>query len=154
MDKKIIINLAQQTLKAYEHGALVLNFMCVTGDARHRTPKGNFKVIAKHRECKNTELNAQMNFALKLTKGGICIHESYIAKVPGFPEGYINDMSDAWSKTVSMTRGIMPASEYMNWEFFQKNINLMGSHGCIRLGHSDAVQLFSWTPGETPVTIE
>ncbi len=32
-------------------------------------------------------------------------------------------------------------------------INALGSHGCVRLSHDDAVALFGWTPLHTPVEV-
>ncbi len=33
-------------------------------------------------------------------------------------------------------------------------IDALGSHGCVRLSHDDAVALFNWTPLHTPVEVK
>lgn len=143
MQKRIMIEITKQRLSAFEDGVLKYNFYCVTGDSKHPTPIGNFKILNKQRERRSQKYNAQMNFALHLTNDGIFIHESYNYNEKINKQSMIATMvSDSTTAVVSNLRAFFPKMKEA--ELNLGNINLAGSHGCIRLSHSDAEQLFNW----------
>ena len=150
--KKIKIELSSQRLKAYADAKEVFDFPCVTGDAGHPTPKGKFSVLQKERIRRSRKYNSQMNYALQLTTSGIFIHESYNrSENPLTQSPFDKVISDTAGTAVSRLRAWFPSISESNISF--GNINLLGSHGCIRLAHSDAVALFNWATTGTGVEI-
>jgi lipoprotein-anchoring transpeptidase ErfK/SrfK len=153
MGKRIEVNITSQQLMAYENKKLVYSFPCITGDASHPTPKGKYKIISKHRIYRSKKYDAQMNYALRITSDGIFIHEGY---------NYIEDpvkqtriaavLSDTTANVVSFARKSFPDIAKKN--ITVGNINVFGSHGCIRVAHSDAVKLFDWAIKDMLVEIK
>jgi len=141
--KKIVIDIAKQRLRAYLGEGEAFDFSCVTGDAEHPTPKGKFKILQKERVRRSRKYDSQMNYALQLTTTGIFIHESYnYSETPSQQSFLAKAISDTTTPSVSRLRAWFP--NLGSREVKVGNINLLGSHGCIRLAHSDAVKLFEW----------
>ena len=156
--KQLKISLTNQSLTAIEIGNLgnkaneIFAFSCVTGDAVHPTPKGRFNILRKERVRRSRKYNAQMNYALQLTLSGIFIHESYnIVDQPIKQTPIATILSDTSTYVISKARVWLPIFSSISVNI--KNVNLFGSHGCIRLSHSDAVLLFDWVEIGTPVEI-
>lgn len=150
--KKIIIELATQRLRAYDAGKLVYDFGCITGDAKHPTPKGKFHILKKEQVRRSARYNAQMNYALQITNNGIFIHESYnFVEDPAKQNVFSTAVSDTTAAAMSRMRSWFPKVGEADVQV--GNINLVGSHGCIRLAHSDAVKMFNWAEVKLPVEI-
>lgn len=85
-----------------------------------------------------------MNYAMQITTTGIFIHESYYyVKDPDKKNLFATKLSDTGASSMSRLRKWIPSVGKVTVPI--GNINLTGSHGCIRLAHSDAVQLFNWS---------
>lgn len=141
--KKIQVDITAQRLYAYEDDVLVHEFGCVTGDAKHPTPKGKFKILGKERVRRSNAYNAQMNYALQINNEGIFIHESYnYIEKPEKQNPFATVLSDTANTSMSRMRSWFPT--IAEKEIKVGNLNLIGSHGCIRLAHSHAVTLFDW----------
>jgi RHS repeat-associated protein len=122
-DKKtIMINLDDQTLKAYEKKEIVFDFNIVSGDDDHPTDIGTFKIFRKEHPYRSKKYDVQMDFAMFFTKDGKAIHQYH-----GFWGAFLNQL----------TRSIFGDS--------------IGSHGCVRLKESNAKALYYWTPMYTTV---
>ena len=88
--KSLEINLSKQKIYAKENGKTLFSGSVSTGKSGHYTPRGNFKVIDKERfhiSNKYPEPNggAKMPYMLRLTNGGIAIHQGYL---PGYPASH------------------------------------------------------------------
>ena len=88
--KSLEINLSKQRIYAKENGKTVFSGSVSTGKRGHSTPRGNFKVIDKERfhiSNKYPEPNggAKMPYMLRLTNGGVAIHQGYL---PGYPASH------------------------------------------------------------------
>jgi lipoprotein-anchoring transpeptidase ErfK/SrfK len=122
--KKIVVNLAAQTLEALEGRRHVFAFDCVTGSSDHPTKPGIFTISRKHRVHRSAKYNAQMNYAMFFSADGKAIHQYH-----GFlPLTIVRAMKSGVS----------------DW---------FGSHGCVRLTEDDAKALFEWAPIGTVVDI-
>jgi lipoprotein-anchoring transpeptidase ErfK/SrfK len=153
MAKKIKIDILKQKLTALDGKSVFMNVSCVTGDDTHPTPTGKFKIIKKDRIHLSKKYNAQMNFALQLTNDGIFIHESYnYISNPNNQTQLATTISDTTTNVVSQVRSWIPNVSKVNVNLGM--INIIGSHGCIRLAHTDAVQLFTWADLATEVDIK
>jgi len=152
--KKIIVYLSDQRLSEFEGENLKFKFKCVTGDSKHPTPLGVFKIGAMHRKYRSKSYNAQMNFAMFFDeKNGIAIHEGYYFNPdPDDKSSFQNLFSNTFADTVSYSRSLIPGLASYNIGF--SNINIIGSHGCVRLSHENAIQLFGWAERGTIVEIQ
>jgi lipoprotein-anchoring transpeptidase ErfK/SrfK len=151
--KKITVDISNQRLQALYAGSVIYDFPCVTGDVKHPTPKGKFKVIKKERIYRSKTYDAQMNYALQITNTGIYIHESYnYSEHPDQQSFLAKAISDTTATSVSRMRAWFPSVQKA--EVKVGNINLIGSHGCIRLAHSDAVKLFDWADVGSEVEVK
>ena len=156
MAKKIKIVLTTQRLIAIEYSKEtskeIFNFPCITGDSSHLTPTGNFKILRKERVRRSGKYNAQMNYALQITGDGIFIHESYNYITNPKEQSFIaTAISDTAATIVSHIRAFAPSSANLNVSV--GDLNMLGSHGCIRLAHSDALRLFDWAEEKNIVEI-
>jgi lipoprotein-anchoring transpeptidase ErfK/SrfK len=151
--KKIVVDIDSQSLMATEGEKEIFSFRCVTGDADHPTPRKKYRVLEKDRIHFSHDYHAQMNFALRLTASGIFIHEGYnLVKNPADQHFAATLVSDSTAGMVSYARNLFPQISKLNISV--GGINLTGSHGCIRLKHSDAVKLFEWADLKTDVEIK
>ncbi len=147
------MDIASQRLYAYEDDVAVHVFGCVTGDTRHATPKGRFKILRKEKVRRSGKYNAQMNYALQINDTGIFIHESYnYIENPAAQSTLATVVSDTAAVSMSRMRSWFPT--IAEKEVVVKNLNLIGSHGCIRLAHSHAVILFDWAEVNTAVEVK
>ena len=122
--KSISVNLALQTLEAYDGKLMVFRFDCVSGDRDHPTDRGVFRIFKKDKIYRSRTYNAQMNYAMFFTQDGKAIHQ-YHGPLP-----------------LSVVR--LARNNVTDW---------VGSHGCIRLSEEDVKALFEWAPMGTPVRI-
>ena len=88
--KSISIDLSKQKLYAKENGRVVFSGSISSGKSGHRTPTGNFRILEKdrfHVSDKYPEPNggAKMPYMLRVTNGGIAIHQGYN---PGYPASH------------------------------------------------------------------
>ena len=86
-NKKIIVNLTKQEAFAYEDGKLVMKGWISTGQAKYKTPRGRYRVLAKEKfhisnEWPKPNGGAKMPFMLRLTWSGIAIHLGYVPNYP------------------------------------------------------------------------
>lgn len=128
MKKKIVVDLSDRTLKAYEDDKVVYTFTVLTGRSGHATTVGKYKILSKDKDHKSRAYgNAPMNFAMFFDSDGKAIHES---------------ANFGW-RNVGIT-------------IFGRNrlTNDLGTHGCVGLSHDNASKLWDWAPKGTPVIVQ
>jgi lipoprotein-anchoring transpeptidase ErfK/SrfK len=123
MAKKIVIDLTNQDVKAYDGSTLFHSCECVTGDASHATPLGKFKINRKNHPYTSKTYGARLNYAMFFTTTGEALHQ-YHGPLP-------------WL-LLKLGRSITTR---------------VGSHGCVRLQESDAKLLYGWAAIDTIVEI-
>lgn len=121
--KKIVVNLALQSVTAYEDGKVFRVCECVSGDADHPTPTGGFAVKLKYRKYTSRKYKAPMDYAMFFTTTGEALHK-YHGPAPWW-----------------MLRAGRALTDWV------------GSHGCVRLQEDDAMALFKWAAEGTPVEV-
>ncbi|HKO47146.1 MAG TPA: L,D-transpeptidase [Polyangiaceae bacterium] len=120
-----MVHLETQTVEAFDSGARVYTFICVTGDASHPTDPGTFKIDRKYPIYRSKKYNAQMNYAMFFSSDGKAIHQYH---------------------------GTLPLATV---RFLKSSVSdALGSHGCVRLTEDDAKALFEWAPIGTPVEVK
>ena len=122
--KRIVVNLEEQTLEAFEDDELIHQFICVTGDDDHPTDKGTFKIFRKQHPYRSKTYDVPMDYAMFFTEDGKALHQ-YHGPVP-------------LTVVRAMRQGVS------DW---------FGSHGCVRLQEEDAHTLYEWAPMNTKVTV-
>ena len=122
--KRIEVDLASQTLKAFDEGKQIYAFDCVTGDSSHPTNKGKFYTFMKDRSHVSHKYNVKMYYAMFFTRDGKAIHQ-YHGPAPFSVMRTVKEHVSDW----------------------------VGSHGCVRLNEEDARTLFDWAPIHTMVDI-
>ncbi len=80
--KEIIIDLTKQKLYAIEDGNITMDTNISTGKKGYRTPAGKFKILEKKRYHISTIYNLPMPYMLRLTNGGVAIHQGYVPNYP------------------------------------------------------------------------
>lgn len=123
--KRIVVNLEDQTVEAYEGDNLIYQFSCVTGDEDHPTDSGVFKIFRKEHPYRSKTYDVQMDYAMFFTDDGKALHQ-YHGPVP-------LEIVRTLKKGVS--------------EWF-------GSHGCVRLEEDAARTLYEWAPLGTKVIVQ
>lgn len=88
--KNLVINLSSQTISAKENGNVIFSRSVSTGKRGRETPSGNFRILEKdkfHISNKYPEPHggARMPYMLRLTNGGIAIHQGHL---PGYPASH------------------------------------------------------------------
>ena len=88
--KSLVINLSSQTISAKENGNVLFSRSVSTGRSGRETPSGSFRILEKdkfHISNKYPEPHggARMPYMLRLTNGGIAIHQGYL---PGYPASH------------------------------------------------------------------
>lgn len=121
--RKIVVNLAVQSVTAYEGGEVVRVCECVTGDSDHPTPIGVFDVKLKYRKYTSRKYKAPMDYAMFFTTTGEALHK-YHGSTPWW-----------------MLRAGRALTDWV------------GSHGCVRLQEEDAMALFKWASEGTQVEV-
>jgi lipoprotein-anchoring transpeptidase ErfK/SrfK len=124
MSKRIEVDIATQTIKAFDGAKQIYGCDCVTGDSSHPTDKGTFHTFLKDKTHVSHKYNVKMNYAMFFTHDGKAIHQ-YHGPAP-----------------FSVMR--MAREHVSDW---------IGSHGCVRLKEEDARTLFDWAPMHTQVII-
>lgn len=122
--KKIVVNLEEQMVEAFEDDERVYQFICVTGDDDHPTDKGTFRIFRKEHPYRSRTYNVPMDYAMFFTQDGKALHQ-YHGPIP-----------------LSVVRTMK--QEVSEW---------FGSHGCVRLQEDDARTLYEWAPMNTKVTV-
>jgi hypothetical protein len=124
-NKKIIVNLKDQKLVAYEDDKEKFRFDVVTGTGDKPTLPGEFKVWLKVKDYHSNTYNTDMPYSLFFSKDKKAFHA-----------GLCCVSIESFIKAV--------AEDLVDW---------LGSHGCVRLEKSDAKQLFEWAEKGTDVSI-
>ena len=88
--KSIVINLSNQKIYAKENGHIIFSGNISSGMKGHRTPRGVYRIIEKDRHhisnlYPEPDGGAEMPYMLRLTNGGIAIHQGYL---PGYPASH------------------------------------------------------------------
>jgi lipoprotein-anchoring transpeptidase ErfK/SrfK len=122
-NKKITVDLAIQTLRAFEGTKIVFEFDCISGDESHPTDVGPHVIIWKDKMHHSKHYDVDMHYALFFTNTGQAIHQYH---------GPLFDLIRTCKKAVS---------------------DKFGSHGCVRLTEGNASALFDWAPTGIPVVI-
>jgi len=123
MPKKIVVDLAAQTVTAFDGGKVYHACDCVSGDSSHPTPKGLFSVNRKHHPYTSKKYGVPMNYAMFFTTTGEALHQ-YHGPAP-------------WT--------VLRAGRWLT--------ERVGSHGCVRLQESDAKKLYGWAAAGTVVEV-
>lgn len=121
---RIEVNLATQTLSAFDGTTLVYTFDCISGDNDHPTDKGNFQIFLKDATHVSSKYHVKMYYAMFFTHDGKAIHQYH---GPAF---------------------------WLVRELKQDASDWFGSHGCVRLKEEDARALYDWAPLHTHVSIK
>jgi len=121
--KRIDVNLATQTVTAYDSETVFHACGCVSGDKSHPTPKGLYKILRKHHPYTSKKYKVPMNYALFFTTTGVALHQ-YHGPAPWLLLRAGRALTDA-----------------------------VGSHGCVRLQEDDARKLYGWAPIGTVVEV-
>jgi lipoprotein-anchoring transpeptidase ErfK/SrfK len=124
-EKRIVVNLNAQTLRAFDGAKEVFSFDCVTGSKDHPTDPGTYHVLRKDAKHFSQKYKVPMHYALFFSRDGKAIHQ-YHGLVP-----------------LTVVRAM---KEYVS--------DYLGSHGCVRLVEEDARAMFEWAALGTKVHVE
>ncbi len=80
--KEIIIDLNNQKIYAIEDSVIMMDDKISSGKKGYRTPAGKFKILEKQRHHISTIYNLPMPYMLRLTNGGVAIHQGYVPNYP------------------------------------------------------------------------
>jgi len=85
--KTIEIDLAHQRLYAKSNGNILFSSRISSGKSGHRTPLGTFRILEKDRfhvsdKYPEPHGGAKMPYMLRLTNGGIALHQGYVPNYP------------------------------------------------------------------------
>jgi lipoprotein-anchoring transpeptidase ErfK/SrfK len=120
MAKRIVVDLTDQSVTAYDGAKVFRTCECVTGDAAHPTPKSptgkSFHINRKHHPYTSHTYGVQMDYAMFFTKTGEALHQ-YQGPAPWW---------------------MLRAGRWLT--------DAVGSHGCVRLQKDDAKALYAWAP--------
>jgi len=78
--KAIVVNLDRQILSAFRRLQRVYRWDCASGDSKHRTPPGYFKIHRKHRIYRSKTYDTQMDYAMFFHRG-YAIHMAYGVRI-------------------------------------------------------------------------
>ncbi len=123
--KRIVVDLSEQHLYAYQGGTLVYSFVASTGMAGSRTSPGTFSVLNKLPNAYASTWNLQMPYWLGIY----------------------------WSGTLQNGIHALPilSNGQQLWAGY---LGTPVSYGCIVLGTYEAGQLYQWADVGTPVVIQ
>lgn len=116
MAKRIVVDLTEQSVTAYDGATVFRTCECVSGDSSHSTPTGTFHINRKHHPYTSRTYRVPMNYAMFFTTTGEALHQ-YQGPAPWW-----------------MLRAGRWATD------------AVGSHGCVRLQEDDARALYAWAP--------
>ena len=122
--KRIVVDLSEQHLYAYEGGQLVYSFVASSGAAPYYTRTGEFSVLSKIPNAYGASWNIQMPYWLGIYWAGPA--QNGIHALPIYPNG-----QTLWAGCLGR-----PVS-----------------YGCIVLGTHEAQLLYNWAEIGTPVSI-
>ena len=88
--KSLKINLSKQKIYATENGKVMFSASISSGKHGHNTPVGTFRILDKEKfhisnKYPEPKGGAKMPYMLRLTNGGIAIHQGYL---PGYPASH------------------------------------------------------------------
>jgi hypothetical protein len=88
--KSIEIDLTKQKIYAKNNGNIIFSGWVSTGKYKHRTPRGNFRILDKERfhisnKYPEPHGGAKMPYMLRITNAGVAIHQGYL---PGYPASH------------------------------------------------------------------
>ncbi|MBN1921879.1 MAG: peptidoglycan binding domain-containing protein [Anaerolineae bacterium] len=126
LDKRIEINLPQQSLRAYQDGELHFEFTVSSGMSKTPTIAGLFQILTKEESAFAERWSLDMPYFMGIYKEGPEFYNG-IHELPITRGGY------------RLSRGVL------GWP---------GSFGCIILDVGDAQRLFEWAPIGTLVAIK
>lgn len=121
--KRIVVDLASQSVSAFEGTTLFHTCECVSGDSNHPTPTGHFSITRKHHPYTSHTYHVPMNYAMFFKSTGEALHQ-YHGPAPWVLLRLGRDLT-----------------------------TLVGSHGCVRLQEADARKLYGWAPVGTAVDV-
>jgi lipoprotein-anchoring transpeptidase ErfK/SrfK len=122
-EKRIVVDLSEQSVTAYEGSTVFRACECVTGNADHPTPKGLFSVNRKSHPYTSRKYKVPMDYALFFTTDGVALHK-YHGPAPWWMLRAGRVLTDA-----------------------------VGSRGCVRLQEEDAKALYGWATYSTAVEV-
>jgi len=134
--KRVVVSIAEQTMRAYEFGQLVYSTRVSTGIHDRRTvktglptdtPKGEFHIYAK-------------------------LPNKHMGSVTGNPDG--NDGDRFSLPGVPWTCFFVDIGIAFHGTYWHNNFGIQMSHGCVNLRNEDAKWLFRWTTPVYTVPIE
>jgi lipoprotein-anchoring transpeptidase ErfK/SrfK len=125
-NKRVVISIPEQRLRAYENGQLLYDWPCSTGKKDSPTYTGQFQVLSKDEMAYASQWDLEMpHFIGVYRAGGATING--IHALPFLPNGQ---------------------------RLWAGNLGSRASFGCIILGVEEAETLFNWVELGVPVTIE
>lgn len=110
--KKIVIDISEQNIKAYEGDKVVLDTKVSTGRVGMPTPLGSFKILSKNPRAWSSKYGLYMPYWMAFTPQGHGIHE-----LPEWPGGY-KEGANHLGQRVShgcVRLGIGPAKQLYDW---------------------------------------
>ncbi len=135
--KRIVINLSQQWLYAFDDGKKVYNAPVTTGQPGMETPTGTYHIFSKL---------SPTTFYSPLPPGSAYYYApTFINYALGFREGgyFLHDAT--WRSDFGPHTNTRHYDHIYGWE--------TGSHGCVNLPLSKMAWLYNWTPIGTTVQI-
>lgn len=140
LPKRIEVDLATQTLTAYQGDVQFLQCDCVTGRSDHPTAKGTHQVMEKKNPCSSMSYRDSkgnpipMNYAMRFTDDWQAIHQ--------FNPTWGDGENVKWLQWKIMNSERWLADHNDTY----RDMNDVGSHGCVRLSEEDAKTLYDWVP--------
>ncbi len=110
--KKIVIDISDQVLKAYQGSSLFLEGLVSTGRPGMGTPLGAFKILSKNIRAWSSRYGLYMPFWMAFTTLGHGIHE-----LPEWPGGYKEGANHLGMRVSHgcVRLGVGPAEKLFNW---------------------------------------
>jgi lipoprotein-anchoring transpeptidase ErfK/SrfK len=124
--KKVVISIAEQRLRVYEHGQLLHDWPCSTGMKDSPTYTGEFQVLSKEEMAYASQWDLQMPHFIGVYRAGGDTYNG-IHALPILANGQ---------------------------RLWAGNLGSPASFGCIVLGIEEAETLFNWVELGVPVTIQ
>jgi hypothetical protein len=124
VDKKIYVNLTNQTLYAYEGDSLVYSFLISSGKWG-KTPTGVFNIWGKFRFT-------------KMSGGSTALHTYYYLPNVPYVMFFSNDQ-------IAAGKGFS-----LHGTYWHENFGHPMSHGCVNMKTSEAAIIYDWTTPKVP----
>lgn len=74
----IWVDLRRQTISVFRAGHEIGSAVIVYGANEKQTPLGRFEILSKHRHYRSRQYNADMPYAMFITRDGIALHSSVL----------------------------------------------------------------------------